>query len=111
MQIKIQQDSQQIAAADHLEMNQRARHWLKRLQALIRGIYVRITDASASAGAQDRFCLIEAHMENGIRLQAQARGRAAIIAIDRALRRLVRAIQSQLKREAAIRELRLLTSS
>ena len=111
MHIQIQRDSQQIAATDRIELHQRARHWLRRVQEIIRSICIRISDASASAGAGDRYCLIEAHMENGLRLQSHARGRAAIIAIDRALRRLARAILSQLKREAATRELRALATA
>ena len=110
MQIKIQPDSQKIAAYDRIELHQRARHCLRRVQEIIRSICIRIGDASASAGAGDRHCVIEAHMENGRRLESHARGRAAIIAIDRALRRLARAILSQLKREAAIRELRTATA-
>ena len=111
MQIKIQRESQQIAATDRLELNQRARHWLRRVQQLIRSICVRITDASSSAGAHDRACVIEAHLENGRRLEAHARGGAAIVAIDRALRRLARAIMSQLKRQAAYREVRALITA
>src|SRR5258706_9124645 len=106
MQIQIQHDSQLIAGNDRIELRERARHWLRTVEEIIRRISVRLSDACASAGAQDRFCLIEAHMENGLRLTAQARGRAAIIAIDRALRRLARAIMGQLKREAKLRQLR-----
>jgi hypothetical protein len=111
MQITIQRESQQIAATDRLELNQRARHWLKRVLQMIRSICVRVTDASSSAGAHDRACVIEAHLENGRRLEAHARGRLAIVAIDRALRRLARAIKSLIKREAASREVRALITA
>jgi ribosome-associated translation inhibitor RaiA len=105
MQIKIQSDYQAIATADRNELSHRAQHWLRRVEEIIRSLYVRLTDASASARAGDRFCLIEAHMDNGLRLSAQARGRATIIAIDRALRRLARAIVKHLKRESRFRAL------
>ena len=111
MHITIQRESQQIAATDRLELNQRARHWLRRVLRMIRSICVRVTDAASGAGAQDRACVIEAHLENGRRLEAHARGRLAIVAIDRALRRLARAIMSQLKRETASRELRALITA
>lgn len=114
MQIQLESGSMAITLRDRLQLRQRAAHWLRKLDELIAGLSVRISSAPLAGDArfcEARYCEIRAHLDNGMRLSAAARGGDAIVAIDRALRRLARAITSKLKRADNVRQLRAMLQS
>jgi hypothetical protein len=93
-----------------VELRERAHQWLRRVRDLIKNLVVRITETVATLRPDERVCEIEAHLENGQRIVIHARGRAASIAVERALRRLVHSIHSQRKRDDAVRHFRALAA-
>ena len=110
MKIKMHVEPRTDNAVDPLELRERAYQWLRRVRELIRHVVVRIGETVATLRADERVCEIEAHLENGQRLVVHARGRAAVIAFERALRKMLHAIQSQRRRDDAVRHFRALAA-
>ena len=110
MKIKMHVEPQTETAVDAIEMRERAHQWLRRVRELVRSVVVKIGETITTLRAGERVCEIEAHLESGQRIVVHARGRAAVIAFERALRRLLHAIQSQRRRDDAVRHFRALAA-
>ena len=110
MKIKLHLEPQTDTAVDAVEMRERAYQWLRRVRDLIRNVVVKISETVTTLRAGERVCEIEAHLESGQRIVIHARGRAATIAFERALRKVLHAIQSQQRRDDAVRHFRALAA-
>jgi ribosome-associated translation inhibitor RaiA len=102
MDIEIRRDAHAMGRAERRSLGARVRHSLQRFLDTLARLCIRVSEACASAAADDRFCEIEAHLSSGIWVTAEARGRNAAVAIDRALRKLARALAAHFKREAQL---------
>jgi hypothetical protein len=111
MKIKLHVDPNKDSGVDPIELRERAYLWLRRVRDLIKNIVVRIVETVTTLRADERVCEIEAHLESGQRIVIHARGRAAVIAFERALRRLMHSLQSQRKRDDAVRHFRALAAT
>jgi len=111
MEILIQADDTTLHEAPDTELRRRVRRWAQRLGVILRTMSVRVMESISDTGASERHCSIDARLDSGLHLSVHARGRAAWVALERALRRLARVIAQQSRRALQSRRLRALLAS
>lgn len=106
MQIEIVSRTANVGIDNRQTVGERVRFLLDRFQQRIRRIEVRLVDENGPKGGDDRRCVACAHLDDGTRVVAEAKGSLVPIAIDRALRRIARRIVSLQRRRVSMRRVR-----
>jgi len=87
-------------------VQRQARLLLDRFKERVRSLKVRIADENGPKGGCDQHCLVTVELVDGRTVRAAARAVAVAEAIDQALRKLVRLLADQSKRNVAMRRSR-----
>lgn len=106
MQIDIVSRSSQAGIDHRKTVGERVRVLLERFQSRIRRIELHLVDDDAPGGGADRRCLALARLDDGMHVVAEAQGSLVSVAVDRALRRIVRRIIGLQRRRRSLRRVR-----